>query len=192
MEFRTANPASFKVLERELLQIDHRENEFVWKFSITLEPSILNASSSKILRPRSWCELLSLYLSFFPFSLAFPLTRFETSWEDKLINYESYFPIQWIDRALDPATCLETVPSPPPPLASTPLFPSLLSIAAREKELQCYRSTGKLRVFLNILSTSCSIKNELRRFLIQHAYSKFNSLVNRGWDNLIHRNLSIR
>lgn len=57
MEFRTANPSPFKVLER-LLQIDHRENEFVCKFSITLEAEhikrIFEDSSLEI--PR--CELL--------------------------------------------------------------------------------------------------------------------------------------
>lgn len=57
MEFRTANPSPFKVLER-LLQIDHRENEFVWKFSITLGAErikrIFEDSSLEI--PR--CELL--------------------------------------------------------------------------------------------------------------------------------------
>lgn len=90
MEFRTANPSPFKVLER-LLQIDHRENEFVCKFSITLGAEhikrIFEDSSLEI--PR--CELLPPS----PPPLSTPLTRFETSWrEDKLINYETYFPIQ--------------------------------------------------------------------------------------------------
>lgn len=84
MEFRTANSSPFKVLER-LLQIDHRENEFVWKFSITL-----GAERIKRIFEDSSLEMRAAPSSPLPL-----LTRFETSWkEDKLINYETYFPIQ--------------------------------------------------------------------------------------------------
>lgn len=119
------------------------------KFSITLEPSILNASS-KNLRSRSWRQLCLPFSPFSSFlSRVFPLTRSEVSSEGKLINYESYFPIQWIDRTFGPGTCFETefrfdfLQAP----SFAPSFVPIIYCRAWER-IQCRRPTGKLQVFL--------------------------------------------
>ena len=93
MEFRTANPASFKVLERTVANRPPRERIRLEVFDYIRAEHIKRIFQDSSLEILMRALPLSLSLSLF-FSLAFPLTRFETSWEDKLINYESYFPIQ--------------------------------------------------------------------------------------------------
>lgn len=88
-----ARPAGLSS-SREALQIDRRENESAKLFNyIRVEhiKRIFEDSSLEILT-----GILSppLSLPFPSLPSVFPLTRSEASSEGKLINYESYFPIQ--------------------------------------------------------------------------------------------------
>ena len=100
-----------------------------------------------------------LFLSFFR---VLPANSIRSEFvEGKLINYESYFPIQWIDRAFGRlrASKPSSIPTSfgrdflPPPSLSLSLFLSLsvsfVPIIYRRawERIQCCRPTGKLQVF---------------------------------------------